>query len=324
MMKNKKEKGKIKTNDKIKKKKSKKNNGKKNTEKNELQKYMDKLWGFSSSEDEKNVEEKHRNRNITDFKKEKEYNDNVLKNKLYENSDKKSNNLLIKSMKEKNNINMYSSEVCDTEEEKDEHTELNSNELVDNNFLFNSGNLKNNKSNQIQKDKKKVTFDKTTEIKKDSIINSNKSNSFYKNQDEKKNKFENSSLNKIKINTEVKHKDILNKEKEYKEKREMKKNFMDAVHEIRKLAIPHLNKFQRKNVENHQIKLLGGKFDKSQKIHYPELMQRKKSIKKYISKRKETEKILGVKLQTGDSIDMHDVLRKKNKNKKYKKKINLF
>ncbi|SCM06364.1 conserved Plasmodium protein, unknown function [Plasmodium chabaudi chabaudi] len=321
MMKKKDEKTEIKKGDKVKKKKNKKNNDikndKNNDEKSRLQKYMDELWGFSSSEDD---EKKHEKINTTDLEKEKEYSDNdpILKNKLYENSDTKDNNLLTKFGKEKNNINMYSSE-----EEEDEHTEWNSDERINNNLLFGSVNLKNNKSNQVEKSKKKVTFDKTAEVKKDSIC-SNKSDSFYKNQGGKKNKFENASISKMRMDAEVKQKDKLSREKEYKEKREMKKTFMDAVHEIRKLTLPHLNKFQRKNVENHQIKLLGGKFDKSQKVHYPELMQRKKSIKKYISKRKETEKILGVKLQTGDSIDMHDVFRKKNKNKKFKKKNNLF
>ncbi|SCM09706.1 conserved Plasmodium protein, unknown function [Plasmodium chabaudi chabaudi] len=321
MMKKKEEKTEIKKGDKVKKKKNKKNidikNGENNDEKSRLQKYMDELWGFSSSEDD---EKKHEKINITDLEKEKECTDNdpILKNKLYENSDTKGNDLLTKFGKEKNNINMHSSE-----EEEDEHTEWNSDERINNNLLFGSVNLKNNKSNQVEKSKKKVTFDKTAEVKKDSIC-SNKSDSFYKNQGGKKNKFENASISKMRMDAEVKQKDKLSREKEYKEKREMKKTFMDAVHEIRKLTLPHLNKFQRKNVENHQIKLLGGKFDKSQKVHYPELMQRKKSIKKYISKRKETEKILGVKLQTGDSIDMHDVFRKKNKNKKFKKKNNLF
>ncbi|CAD2102447.1 conserved Plasmodium protein, unknown function [Plasmodium vinckei brucechwatti] len=323
-MKKKKEKTEIKKGDKVKKKKNKENNN----ETSELQKYMDELWGFSSSEEYENKQEEKIN--ITDLKKEKEYidNDHILKNKLYENSyNRKDNNLLTKSGKDKNNINMYSNELSDDNEEgKDEHTELNTNKVINNNLLFGSVKFKNDKSNKIEKSKKKVTFDKTAEIKKDNIMSNNKSDNFYKNQDEKKNKFENSSINKMKMSAEVKQRDKLNREKEYKEKREMKKSFMDAVHEIRKLTLPHLNKFQRKNVENHQIKLLGGKFDKSQKIHYPELMQRKKSIKKYISKRKETEKILGVKLQTGDSIDMHDVFRKKskNKNKKYKKKVNLF
>ncbi|CAD2098490.1 conserved Plasmodium protein, unknown function [Plasmodium vinckei] len=320
-MKKKKEKSEIKKGDKVKKKKNKKNNN----ETNELQKYMDELWGFSSSEEDD--DKKQEKINMTDLKKEKEYidNDNILKNKLYENSyNTKDNNLLTKSGKEKNYINMYSNELSDSEEGKDEHTELNIDKVTNNNLLFGSVKFKNDKSNKIEKSKKKVTFDKTAEIKKDNIMSNNKIDHFYKNQDEKKNKFESSSINKMKMSAEVKQRDKLNREKEYKEKREMKKNFMDAVHEIRKLTLPHLNKFQRKNVENHQIKLLGGKFDKSQKIHYPELMQRKKSIKKYISKRKETEKILGVKLQTGDSIDMHDVFRKKNKNKKYKKKANLF
>ncbi|VEV58720.1 conserved Plasmodium protein, unknown function [Plasmodium vinckei vinckei] len=305
-MKKKKEKSEIKKGDKVKKKKNKKNN----YEKDEVQKYMDELWGFSSSEEDGKKEEKI---NMTDLKKEKEYidNDNILKNKLNENSYIKDNNLLTEFRKEKNNINMYSNELSDSEEGKDEDIKLNSNKPIYNNLLFDSVKVKNNKSNQIEKSKKKVTFDKM-EIKKDNIMsNSKSSDRFHKNLDEKKNKFE--------MSREVKE-----REKEYKEKREMKKTFMDAVHEIRKLTLPHLNKFQRKNVENHQIKLLGGKFDKSQKVHYPELMQRKKSIKKYISKRKETEKILGVKLQTGDSIDMHDVFRKKSKNKKYKKKTNLF
>ncbi|KEG05068.1 hypothetical protein YYE_00647 [Plasmodium vinckei vinckei] len=307
-MKKKKEKSEIKKGDKVKKKKNKKNN----YEKDEVQKYMDELWGFSSSEEDGKKEEKI---NMTDLKKEKEKeyidNDNILKNKLNENSYIKDNNLLTEFRKEKNNINMYSNELSDSEEGKDEDIKLNSNKPIYNNLLFDSVKVKNNKSNQIEKSKKKVTFDKM-EIKKDNIMsNSKSSDRFHKNLDEKKNKFE--------MSREVKE-----REKEYKEKREMKKTFMDAVHEIRKLTLPHLNKFQRKNVENHQIKLLGGKFDKSQKVHYPELMQRKKSIKKYISKRKETEKILGVKLQTGDSIDMHDVFRKKSKNKKYKKKKNLF
>ncbi|CAD2098136.1 hypothetical protein YYG_03227 [Plasmodium vinckei petteri] len=317
-MKKKKEKSEIKKGDKVKKKKN-------NNETNALQKYMDELWGFSSSEEDD--VKKQEKINMTDLKKEKEYidNDHILKNKLYENSyNTKDNNLLTKSGKEKNYINMYSNELSDSEEGKDEHTELNIDKVTNNNLLFGSVKFKNDKSNKIEKSKKKVTFDKTAEIKKDNIMSNNTIDNFYKNQDEKKNKFESSSINKMKISAEVKQRDKLNREKEYKEKREMKKNFMDAVHEIRKLTLPHLNKFQRKNVENHQIKLLGGKFDKSQKIHYPELMQRKKSIKKYISKRKETEKILGVKLQTGDSIDMHDVFRKKNKNKKYKKKANLF
>ncbi|GAW82072.1 hypothetical protein, conserved [Plasmodium gonderi] len=109
---------------------------------------------------------------------------------------------------------------------------------------------------------------------------------------------------------------IINQKNIQKEKMELKKNFMDVVHEIRRLTIPHLDKFQKKNVENHQIKMLGGKFDKSAKIHYPELMSRKKSIKKYIQKRKEREKILGVKTQSGNYIDMQDVFRKKKKKKK--------
>ncbi|KNG78603.1 hypothetical protein PFMG_04785 [Plasmodium falciparum IGH-CR14] len=119
-------------------------------------------------------------------------------------------------------------------------------------------------------------------------------------------------------------KNDLNDKNLYKEKLKEKKIFMDTVHEIRKMTLPYLDKFQRKNVQNFQIKTLGGKFDKSSKVHYTELMSRKKSIKKYIQKRKEKDKILGVQTQTGNYIDMQDVFRKNKKKYKSKKKEKLF
>ncbi|KJP86259.1 hypothetical protein AK88_04073 [Plasmodium fragile] len=110
----------------------------------------------------------------------------------------------------------------------------------------------------------------------------------------------------------------------FKEKMEAKKDFMNVVHEIRKLTLPHLDKFQRKIVENHQVQMLGGKFDKSPKVHYPELMFRKKSIKKYIQQRREREKVMGVKTQTGNYIDMQDVNRMKKRMKREKSSSKLF
>ncbi|ANQ10276.1 Uncharacterized protein PCOAH_00040840 [Plasmodium coatneyi] len=116
----------------------------------------------------------------------------------------------------------------------------------------------------------------------------------------------------------------LNRKNIFTEKTEAKKEFMNVVHEIRKLTLPHLDKFQRKIVENHQVKILGGKFDKSPKVHYPELMLRKKSMKKYIEKRREREKMMGVKTQTGNYIDMQDVNRRKKRMKKERTSSKLF
>ncbi|EUD67803.1 hypothetical protein C922_01992 [Plasmodium inui San Antonio 1] len=115
-----------------------------------------------------------------------------------------------------------------------------------------------------------------------------------------------------------------NRKNIFKEKMEAKKDFMNVVHEIRKLTLPHLDKFQKKIVENHQVKMLGGKFDKSPKVHYPELMFRKKSMKRYIQQRRERERIMGVKTQTGNYIDMQDVNRRKKRMKKEKTSSKLF
>ncbi|CAA9989831.1 conserved Plasmodium protein, unknown function [Plasmodium knowlesi strain H] len=116
----------------------------------------------------------------------------------------------------------------------------------------------------------------------------------------------------------------LNGKNIFNEKAEAKRDFMNMVHEIRKLTLPHLDKFQRKIVENHQVKILGGKFDKSPKVHYPELMFRKKSMKRYIEQRREREKMMGVKTQTGNYIDMQDVNRRKKRMKKERTSSKLF
>ncbi|GAB67566.1 hypothetical protein PCYB_121340 [Plasmodium cynomolgi strain B] len=116
----------------------------------------------------------------------------------------------------------------------------------------------------------------------------------------------------------------LRRKNNFKEKMEAKKEFMNVVHEIRKLTLPHLDKFQKKIVENYQVKMLGGKFDKSPKVHYPELIFRKKSMKRYIQQRIERERMMGVKTQSGNYIDMQDVNRRKKKMMKEKTSLKLF
>ncbi|KMZ98376.1 hypothetical protein PVNG_05718 [Plasmodium vivax North Korean] len=143
---------------------------------------------------------------------------------------------------------------------------------------------------------------------------------------EKRNEWENRSYGEPKKmkNPPPDEAALLNRKTILKEKMEAKKEFMSVVHEIRKLTLPHLDKFQKKIVENHQVKMLGGKFDKSPKVHYPELMFRKKSIKRYIQERSERDRMMGVKTQTGNYIDMQDVIRRKKRMKKEKTSSKLF
>ncbi|CRG95209.1 conserved Plasmodium protein, unknown function [Plasmodium gallinaceum] len=262
-----------------------------------LQKYMDKIWGFSDDEKrllnekskkkdkiKKNTYAENKKLNIDDEKKiisdlkNKEQNDNLINKVML----KKDNNQL-------NSINM------DEKKKKENQKKVKSKNHLN---VTNNVNEKMSVLNNIQK-------------KENIEIHSSDRRLKEKNNNIKK-RFEKKNHNKF---DESKKKEI------YKEKMKLKKDFMETVHEIRKISLPFLNKFQKKIVENHQIKTLGGKFDKSRKIHYPELMCRKKSMKKYISKRKEKEKILGVKIQSGNYIDMQDVFRKKRKEKKIQRKL---
>ncbi|KAI4836296.1 hypothetical protein MKS88_004086 [Plasmodium brasilianum] len=194
---------------------------------------------------------------------------------------------------------------------------------TDNNFLSSEKNKHILTLSRVEKkkDNKKDThcYDITTDFtkRKEGNINLNKNSIIGSSVSNRRGIITYTKFEKGNGREDTTDEELLKKQKMYKEKMNLKKDFMDAVHEIRKLTLPHLNKFQRKNVENYQIKTLGGKFDKSRKIHYPELMCRKKSMKKYIKKRKEREKILGVKFQSGDYIDMQDVFRKKKKKQKY-------
>lgn len=98
-----------------------------------------------------------------------------------------------------------------------------------------------------------------------------------------------------------------------------REEFKNMVREVRNVAKQHLNKFQKLILLNHEIRELGGKFDKSRKMPYPELISRKRAMKKYIKERKEMERYAGVKFQSGDYTDMQDVFRKKKKEKKKKR-----
>lgn len=98
-----------------------------------------------------------------------------------------------------------------------------------------------------------------------------------------------------------------------------REEFKNMVREVRNVAKQHLNKFQKLILLNHEIRELGGKFDKSRKMPYPELISRKRAVKKYMKERKEMERSAGVKFQSGNYTDMQDVFRKKKKEKKKKR-----
>ncbi|CRH01589.1 conserved Plasmodium protein, unknown function [Plasmodium relictum] len=259
-----------------------------------LQKYMDKIWGFSDDEkillNKKSKKKDKISKNIyTDNKELNIHNKKETSDLKYR---KENDNLIDKVLSKKDKSQHYSTYKKIKKENKKENKSRDHLNVTNNiNEIVNVSKLSN-----MQKKGNTEIYSSDQKLNKEN----------------KGIKFEKKSQN---ISTEQKKKEI------YKEKMELKKNFMETVHEIRKLSLPYLNKFQRKNVENHQIKTLGGKFDKSRKIHYPELMCRKKSIKKYILKRKEKEKILGVKIQSGNFIDMQDVFRKRKKEKKFKKKL---
>ncbi|SBT39723.1 conserved Plasmodium protein, unknown function [Plasmodium ovale wallikeri] len=330
---------------------------KRNVEQDKLQKYMDEFWGFSASSEGEEKVENSKKKNAVSYTDENatlcnnREKDNGWKSISHLNGEKKKGNADQKRSKRddtvSNNINFLkkaknsldgnvlddSSEVGKNIQDitgkgkKRKKNELewqaqgdkiNCTRTTDTNFLINGKKKKVPLPNILEekKDENKYHYENKTYLarRKGEEINSSH------NMNDVRCGEEANIVSKQKKKQDISDKIIPNKEKLYKEKMKSKKFFMDTVHEIRKLTLPHLNKFQRKNVENHQIKMLGGKFDKSQKVHYPELMCRKKSIKKNISKRKEQEKILGVKMQSGDYIDMQDVFRKKKREKQLKSK----
>ncbi|VWU49880.1 conserved protein, unknown function [Hepatocystis sp. ex Piliocolobus tephrosceles] len=261
---------------------------------NELQKYMDELWDLTTPTEHK------KNKNVqiekNEFSRYKD-NNNIDENKKEKTKkDKKSDNKM-DNMTNMINVNTNDIFYLDFDGKKKQKGDIKSVREV----------KKDEQNNKLYPYKKNIHVMENKMNKNLSSMNNIRSS--YKNDNLASYVSKVHNEKETKTNTQILH----------KEKKLEKKNFMDNVHEIRKLALPHLNKFQKKIVQNYQIKSLGGTFDKSQKCNFKELMFRRKAMKKYDQKRKKNEQIIGVKTQSGNYINMQDVLRKKKKEEKKKK-----
>jgi len=101
---------------------------------------------------------------------------------------------------------------------------------------------------------------------------------------------------------------------------EQKKAFDGTLRDLHKLVLPHLEKGQRKRLEDNRLKALGAKVDRSEKMPYNMLMERKKKLGEQRQEMKDEDKILGVQRLTGNSSLLEAQRKKKRVAKEIAKK----